>query len=658
MSRDDREDGVTMALPNWLPPEDRRRSPFTGWTRAHWETVADHWLLPLRDHASPGHALITPPGRPSHSGIHSDGLEGFARSFVLAASRIATGDDPHDHAGFYAEGLRNGTSAHAPDAWPRGRGIGETGPGNGQPIVEAAVLALALHLSRAVIWDALDDDVRDRAADWLRHHAQRRAPRSNWLLFPAAAEAFLRSVGADTDGCANAERVAELEEWYAGDGWYTDGDGRHVDHYNAYVIHPLLGLWYRLTGDDAGLARWRQRLAEFVARYAPLFAPDGAPMYQGRSLTYRPAVLAPLWTAVAEGVSPLAPGASRRLASGTLRYFVNAGVGATGPLTLGWYAAEHLPSVQRYSGPGSPYYAGLGFLGLALPADHPEWTAAESPQPSDAGTPTLALPSVGWLVHGHDGIVRLANHGSDHQPAQPPPDSDVDDPQYTRFGYSTHTTPGLGRAAVEGIDNHVALLDAAGRPSRRGPIRGHTVGDGYAASWHVPQRDGRPVGTRIVTASMVDGPWELRCHLVDGPAGPLREGGHLLTGVEPLRAHTGTAVEAATAEVDAVAEVERADGLYAAVIGLHGYDASGVARYDDVSAMGRWSAVPYLLATRQDGPTVHVAAHLLARSVRPAEWPSAVTVKVHDTVVMVTWASGRTRSVDLATLFVDDAGLC
>ncbi|MGS2617766.1 DUF2264 domain-containing protein [Micromonospora sp. LZ34] len=632
------EDRVTQ-----LPPEDRIRSPYTGWTRSHWESIADHWLLTLRMHASEGHGLITPPGRPSHSGLHSDGLEGFARSFVLAASRIATGNDPHDHAGFYAEGLRAGVSAHRPDAWPRGRGVGEDGPGNGQPIVEAAVLALALHVSRAAVWEALDDDVRGRLVDWLRHHAQRPVPSSNWLLFPAAAEAFLRSVGADTDGCANAERVAELEDWYTGDGWYTDGDGRHVDHYNAYVIHPFLGLWYRLTGDDAGLGRWRERLAGYVDRYAHFFASDGAPMYQGRSLTYRAALLAPLWMAVIEGVSPLVPGTTRRLASGTLRHFVDAGVGAAGPLALGWHADEHLLSVQRYSGPGSPYYAGLGFIGLALPADHPEWTDTESPQPADSdNVAPLALPSVGWLVHSHDGIVRLTNHGSDHQPKQSPPNTDVDDPQYIRFGYSTHTTPGLGPAATDGIDNHVALLDTDGRPSRRGPIRGHLVGNGMAASWHVPQRDGQPVGARIVTVSLVDGPWELRCHLVDAPGGRLREGGHLLADVAPVRAQACTA-----------AEVHRADGLCAAVIGVHGYDTAGVARYDGVSAMGRYSGVPYLLAQRGDGPTVHVAAHLLARSVLPAHWPSAATVTVQATTVTVSWSSGSKRSIDLATLFAN-----
>ena len=41
---------------------------------------------------------------------------------------------------------------------------------------------------------------------------------------------------------------------------------------------------------------------------------------------------------------------------------------------------------QVYSGPGSPYFAGMGFLGLAAPADHPLWTSPEQPPPPSAAT--------------------------------------------------------------------------------------------------------------------------------------------------------------------------------------------------------------------------------------------------------------------------------
>src|SRR5688572_12539244 len=72
-----------------LPPGDGMLSPYSGWTRAHWEGMADHLLDAVVPHAVPGYAQYRLPGRPSGSGLSSDGLEGYARTFMLAAFRIA-----------------------------------------------------------------------------------------------------------------------------------------------------------------------------------------------------------------------------------------------------------------------------------------------------------------------------------------------------------------------------------------------------------------------------------------------------------------------------------------------------------------------------------------------------------------------------------------
>ena len=86
-----------------LPEPDFELSPVTGWTRAHWLAFADQQLLATRRHFTAGKALIRLPGRPSGSGELSDGLEGFARTFMLAAFRVAgeQGDDPFRHLAFY-----------------------------------------------------------------------------------------------------------------------------------------------------------------------------------------------------------------------------------------------------------------------------------------------------------------------------------------------------------------------------------------------------------------------------------------------------------------------------------------------------------------------------------------------------------------------------
>ena len=57
--------------------------------RAHWEAIADALLAGVQRFATPRRALLhLPGGRPSMHGRVSDGLEGYARSFLLAAFRL------------------------------------------------------------------------------------------------------------------------------------------------------------------------------------------------------------------------------------------------------------------------------------------------------------------------------------------------------------------------------------------------------------------------------------------------------------------------------------------------------------------------------------------------------------------------------------------
>jgi hypothetical protein len=641
-----------------LPERDHRLSPYTGWTRAHWEAVADHWLATTRQYASPGGARFALPGRASYSGPDSDALEGFARTFLLAAARIA-GAPQSDPAALrlaeqYGRGLAAGTDPDGPEYWLPGEDCIPLQRRRTQPTVEAANIALALHLSRGRLWDRLDPAVQQRIADWLDHHARLEVWPNNWLLFSAVIAAFLESTGRDAPDRTDA--VRRVESWHLGEGWYTDGWQRNIDHYNAWVIHPFLWAWYDLVGadrDPAAAALWRGRLDSFLHSYPRLFGSDGAPVHQGRSLTYRTATLAPVWLGAMLDLGPLAPGAARRLASGTLAHFTEQGVGTAGPLPLGWFG-EHLPMVQSYSGPGSPYFAGLGFLGLALPADHPVWIAPEQAQPSETVDAAFSLPGPGWLVHSSagDGIVRLVNHGSDHA-YETPPGSDPDDPHYAKFGYSTRTAPGTGPGAAGEEDNRFALLDDHGRPSRRGPILAHRAAGPIAGSVHRPQRDGTPLpGARCVTVSLVDGPYELRCHLLTAPgAYAVREGGHAVAADAPPGAGT-------TAE--GLAWVRREDGFTAALLPVHGYPhgAAGVVRQRNANALGSHAAVPVLVGSHDAGAgsDLHVAVHLLAPTADPfdpdalaRELHSAAAVTVSGTTVTVGWRAGRTDSVDLAT---------
>ena len=597
-------------LPNLphLPPADPLTSPVTGWTRAHWEAVADRLLDALTPYASPGLAQYRLPGPPSHSGPWSDGLEGFARSFLLAAFRIA-GSGGQETPGLierYAAGLAAGTDPHCPDHWPP---ITD----RGQPMVEAASVAIALHETRPWIWDRLDDRVRQRIADWLGGFVGAVVNDSNWRLFQVITEEFLASVGARHDRREIEAGLARLEDWYRGDGWYTDGDGRKFDYYNAWALHLYPVLWARIAGpraDPRTVAEHRTRLRSFLHDHQHFFGADGAPVHQGRSLTYRFGTTAPLWAGVLADATPLPPGRTRRLASGALKHFAQRGVpDERGLLTLGWYR-PFLPVTQPYSGPASPYWASKAFLGLLLPADHPVWTAPEEPGPVETGNVRRALSAPGWLLHStaSDGIVRLVNHGSDRLP--PPPATSDDSPHYARLAYSSATAPETPPPPRTAPDNHIALLAPDGTPTPRGRIHPLGAEGARAASWHRAVLPGSGAGHRIETVSVVHGPWEVRVHRVDAPPGtPVREGGWAVADdTGPPVGRTGPAR----------ATARRTDGLTSTVVGLHGWRgaAAAVAHAAGGNACGHHSATPYLTLPAHPGGT-HLLVTLVVLSADP-----------------------------------------
>jgi hypothetical protein len=572
-----------------LPAPDWTQSPHTGWTRAHWEALADHLLLSVRPFASPGHGRITPPGAEGGYGHAVDGLEGFARTFLLAGFRLA-GDpsDPLNLAEWYAEGLKEGVDDASPHRWVK---LTE----HPQAKVEAASLALILDLTRAQLWDNLDAATQEKLVAYLSPVVgDTTYPRNNWLWFRICVETFLRSVGGPWSPDDIEADLALHDSFVRSDGWLADGDGRDFDHYTGWALHLYPTLWQRMAGarelaDDARRARDTALLDLYLKDVVHLVGADGGPLIQGRSLIYRHAAAAPFWVGALAEVPSTGPGLLRRAASGIARHFLDHGAPDTrGLLTMGWFG-EWRALAQSYSGPGSPYWAAKGCLGLALPPDHAAWTAVEEPLPVERGDFLHPIPAPGWVAAGTvaDGIVRVANHGTDHAHAG---DLTGDSPLYARLGYSTATFPLLDEPAwTTPLEQSVALLDAAGRASHRtgftpaefdcppgGPARLASVAD---AHWLDP--DTRQFGHgsgytgaatragRVTVVSVLSGAAEARGVLVEDPspdAVTLRLGGWPVTKPD-LRSTITPLTPGATA---------------------------GVARRDDASPLGSPAKVPYL----------------------------------------------------------------
>ncbi|EWM10595.1 DUF2264 domain-containing protein [Kutzneria sp. 744] len=612
-----------MSMPR-LPAEDRRLSPRTGYTRRHWEAVADGLVEAAWPWASPRGALLHLPGRPSSNGVRSDGLEGYARTFLAAACRIAGagGEDPHGWLPRYADGIRAGVRTPGRDdeeSWP----VILDHDVAGQPMVESASVALGLRLTRPWLWDHLDEPTQDRVEDWLRGALRHVPSPNNWYLFPFTVAGFLESVGRGDAETAHARaRALELlDTWYRGDGWYSDGDGRAFDHYNGWALHLYPVLDAHLTGKvDVHGERLRRHLADL----ALMFGGDGAPLHFGRSLTYRFAAASAIGLGAVTGDTPLAPGVSRRLLSGALRHFLDHGaVDTTGLLSIGWHG-PHPPTAQHYSGPASPYWASKAFVCLLAPGDHPLWTDEELPAPVEGRDHVVALPMPGLLIQSTvaDGIVRVHNHGSDHVRPDEGESAAGDDPHYGRQAYSTRTGPtGPGNIA----DNHLnVIVDGIGSVRRR--IHPLGAGPDWAASWHRPVFvSGSPMrpGLRVESVTVARGPWELRVHrVIAAPCGARVE----LTGW----ATSGTP--------------------RSRLFRLHGWESSDEARAPYGTAFATTATVPRLTAD-VEGSALFVALAILTADPAP---PSSPVVEVPDgDRILVHWRDGRHTRIAFDPLVVN-----
>lgn len=648
----------------------RRSAPFaTGadWTRDEWLAYADRLLDTARSFASPGGGRIHFPGAEGGYGHAVDGLEGFARTFLLAGFRIAgaRGEGTEDLADFYRRGIVTGVDPDAEDRWVR---LDE----HAQAKVEAASLALVLDLTRPWIWDRLDALTQQRVIDYLAPVVgDATYPKTNWLWFRVVVQTFLRSVGGPWSADDIAEDLALHDTLVREDGWISDGFERSYDHYVGWALHTYPVLWSRMQGADE-LAGGRTpsdiaRLDRYLQDAVALVGADGSPLVQGRSLIYRFAAAAAFWVGALAEVPSVSLGRLRHAANAVVGHFVANDVpGADGVLTMGWHH-EWRELAQSYSGPGSPYWAVKGLLGIALPADHQVWAAESEPLPVEAGDDLRTVRAAGWAVSGTaaDGIVRIANHGTDHAA-----DGSLvgDSPLYARIGYATAAAPLANtRAWEEPLEQSVALVDRAGRATHRAAMvltdaRVQHDGGGHVAiaasvsraHWITPRpaahRHGSGLEGDVEIAGLIEvhsllrGPWEVRLARVaslepgvDAGALQLRVGGWALA------AHTvdQTIQDAAAAAL--------ANGLSSGIRPLLGAGRAGIETRDDASPLGPAAGVPVVAYPVEPGAWTATLIELTTADL--ARFDDLAAVALEDgpqTTVTVTWPDGTATTSRLA----------
>ena len=262
--------------------------------------------------------------------------------------------------------------------------------GEGQTLVDAAYIAESFLRAYDQLWKPLDDTTKKRYIEAFTQLRHVDPPYTNWLLFSSTIESFLLKAGADGDEYRVNSACRKMEEWYTGDGWYSDGPNFAFDYYSSYVFHPMYletlqamqdAKRYTRIDYKKYYARELRRAQKFSIVLERFISPEGTFPVFGRSIPYRMAALQPLALMAWYGTLPegLQNGQVRHALTKVLhRMFDGHDNFKNGFLTIGFCGQQ--PNVADwYTNNGSLYMTSLSFLPLGLPASHPFWTDAEQP---------------------------------------------------------------------------------------------------------------------------------------------------------------------------------------------------------------------------------------------------------------------------------------
>ena len=253
----------------------------------------------------------------------------------------------------------------------------------GQPLVDAAFVAESFLRAYDQLWLPLDQTTKKRYIEEFKLLRRVDPPYSNWLLFSSTIECFLLKAEAGADNYRISSALRKIEEWYVGDGWYSDGPHFAFDYYNSYVIQPMYVECLEVMVDAKKIKKERYDLAvKRMQKYGQILerfiSPEGTFPVFGRSIPYRLASFQPLSMLAWQEQLPeeLSNGQVRAALTATMkRMFSNPGnFNKKNFLTIGFVGEQ--PGVSDwYTNNGSLYLTSVVFLPLGLPADHPFWTA-------------------------------------------------------------------------------------------------------------------------------------------------------------------------------------------------------------------------------------------------------------------------------------------
>lgn len=362
-------------------------------TKRDYQEALKEMCLPLRNYYSPEKALMMIGHTAANYGERTVGLEGFARVlWGLAPLWYGGGESCLDE--WIPEGIRHGTDPENPEYW------GDYTDGE-QAYVEMAALAFAVWMTPEKVWEPLAPQEREHFQNWLMQINSHRISDNNWLFFRVLVNSALRRVGASYSEEQLHKDLDRVDDFYLGDGWYSDGMTKQRDYYIGFAMHFYSLIYARLMEKEEPerSAKYKERAVRFAQDFIYWFGKRGEALPFGRSQTYRFAQVA-FWCALAfAGVEAFPWGVIKGIVNRHFRYWFSLPIlDCEDKLTLG-YAYPDLTVCEGYNSPNSPYWSWKSFLILALPGEHPFWISDEQELPALEPVRYLSHP---WMIMQRD----------------------------------------------------------------------------------------------------------------------------------------------------------------------------------------------------------------------------------------------------------------
>lgn len=351
--------------------------------RIHWVSILQKITFPVLNNLAKGSLRKNMPYEStSAEGQKFSYLEAFARVFNGIAPWLELGPDNSEEGAVREKYIRMTMKAISNAVNPNNSDyIFVVEPK--QSLVDVALFAQGLLRAKNQIWLNLPMDDQARIIRELKNTRVIAPYENHWLLFTSMIEAALLEFTGECDKERLSYGVSRFrDDFYIGDGIYSDGEDFTSGYFNSIVIHPMLNDILKVMrkysiSEGELLDVQLMRSSRLSSQLERTISPEGTYPLLGSCLAYRCGVFHLLSQAALLKILPrnIKPAQVRSALTTVLKkqFAENQNFSSNGWLLVGLNGSQ-LDISESDINTGSVYFCCAIFLALGLPASDLFWT--------------------------------------------------------------------------------------------------------------------------------------------------------------------------------------------------------------------------------------------------------------------------------------------